>query len=73
MDNMKKEGDYTTLGQFLKVMDYVQSGGEAKHLIHTFSIQVNGENENRRGKKLYPGDQVVINGNMHEISEEDAD
>ncbi|WP_159634845.1 RNA-binding S4 domain-containing protein [Erysipelothrix anatis] len=73
MDNMKKEGDYITLGQFLKVMDYVQSGGEAKHLIHTFSIQVNGENENRRGKKLYPGDQVVINGNMHEISQEDAD
>ncbi len=70
---MKKEGDYITLGQFLKVMDYVQSGGEAKHLIHTFSIQVNGENENRRGKKLYPGDQVVINGKMHEISEEDAD
>ncbi|CAM4124138.1 RNA-binding S4 domain-containing protein [Erysipelothrix inopinata] len=64
---MKKEVPYITLGQFLKVNDYVSSGGEAKHLIHTFSIQVNGEDDNRRGRKLYPGDVVVVNGNSHII------
>lgn len=68
---MKKEVPYITLGQFLKIKDYVQSGGEAKHLIHTFSIQVNGDEENRRGRKLYPGDQVVINGEPHEIASDD--
>lgn len=67
MDSMKKEVPYITLGQFLKVNDYVSSGGEAKHLIHTFSIQVNGEDDNRRGRKLYPGDVVVVNGNSHII------
>ena len=62
---MKKTESYITLGQYLKVLDYVQSGGEAKHLIHTFSILVNGEPDNRRGRKLYTGDKVVINGNEH--------
>lgn len=64
---MEKQADYITLGQYLKLMDYVSSGGEAKRLILTFDITVNGEEENRRGKKLYPGDQVVINGDKHII------
>lgn len=64
---MKKEQAYITLGQFLKLKDYVSSGGEAKHLIRTFSIQVNGEDDNRRGKKLRNGDKVVINGDEYVI------
>lgn len=59
---MDKNNTYITLGQFLKLQDIVQSGGEAKHLIHTFSIQVNGVDDNRRGRKLYSGDVVVIDG-----------
>lgn len=62
---------YITLGQFLKLNDFVSSGGEAKHLIHTFSIQVNGVDENRRGRKLYPGDTVVVNGASFELGHED--
>lgn len=64
---MKKEQAYITLGQYLKLKDYVSSGGEAKQLIGTFSIQVNGEEENRRGKKLRNGDEVVINGDKYII------
>lgn len=71
-DDMKKNESYITLGQYLKVMDYVQSGGEAKHLIHTFTILVNDEPENRRGRKLYPGDTVIINGNSHVVDISDA-
>lgn len=66
---MKKELAYITLGQYLKLKDYVSSGGEAKHLIGTFSIQVNGEEENRRGKKLRNGDEVVINGDKYVIDD----
>lgn len=64
---MKEKPAYITLGQWLKIENYVNSGGEAKHLIHTFSITVNGDSEQRRGRKLYPGDTVVINGNEHAV------
>lgn len=70
---MEKTAAYITLGQFLKLMDIVQSGGEAKHLIHTFSIQVNGVDDNRRGRKLYAGDKVVVEGISYEVILDDAD
>lgn len=70
---MEKTTTYITLGQFLKLMDIVQSGGEAKHLIHTFSIQVNGVDDNRRGRKLYAGDIVVVDGNTYEVILDNVD
>ncbi len=53
---------FITLGQFLKLQGFVNSGGEVKHRINEFEIFVNGEKENRRGKKLYQKDDVRING-----------
>ncbi|HEY4538198.1 MAG TPA: RNA-binding S4 domain-containing protein [Erysipelothrix sp.] len=70
---MKKNEDYITLGQFLKLQDYVQSGGEAKHRINEFEIFVNGETDNRRGRKLYVGDEVQINGDHYIIESQDED
>lgn len=66
---MNKEKTYITLGQFLKMQDYVSSGGEAKHRINEFDILVNDEPEYRRGRKLYQGDRVVIDGQTYTISE----
>lgn len=51
---------YITLGQLLKYLSYVGSGGEAKIFLQTREIMLNGELENRRGKKIYPGDIIVI-------------
>lgn len=73
MKIMEIKAEYITLGQFLKLADYVNSGGEAKHLIGTFNIQVNGEDENRRGKKLYPGDVVIFEGRTHTIEKRNED
>lgn len=67
---MENKAHIMTLGQFLKYADYVSSGGEAKHLIHTFNILVNGEKENRRGKKLYEGDKVEIDGQIYTLEYE---
>ena len=53
--------DYITLGQLLKLADVIQSGGEAKIAVKTLPIQVNGELENRRGRKLYKNDEIIIN------------
>jgi S4 domain protein YaaA len=54
---------FITLGQFLKYVDLVQSGGEVKAFLAVNDIKVNGEIENRRGKKLRPNDIVVVNKN----------
>jgi len=48
------------LGQFLKLADTVQDGLEAKIRIANGDIQVNGQIETRRGKKLIHGDMVKI-------------
>lgn len=56
------EKEYITLGQLLKALGYVQTGGEAKMRIHEFDILVNGESEHRRGRKLYPHDKIFIDG-----------
>ncbi len=68
---MKQTDKMITLGQFLKLKDYVSSGGEAKMRIGEFEILVNGEKENRRGRKLYFGDKVSINGDEYIIGNED--
>lgn len=52
--------EYITLGQFLKMQDWVSSGGEAKTFLAQEKIYVNGEPESRRGRKLYPGDNVRV-------------
>ena len=48
------------LDQFLKFQQLVSSGGEAKFLIKSGSVKVNGEIETRRGRKLEKGDKVMF-------------
>ncbi|KPC75841.1 MULTISPECIES: S4 domain-containing protein YaaA [Laceyella] len=62
---MKKihiEGSYITLGQLLKMLDMIDSGGQAKHFLMDVEVKVNGEVETRRGRKLYPQDIVAVDG-----------
>lgn len=54
--------DFIKLDQFLKLMGVVQSGGEAKMIIRTGEVEVNGKVEIRRGRKLVVGDRVTCNG-----------
>ena len=51
------------LDQFLKWQNLVSSGGEAKILIQSGYIKVNGEIETRRGRKLNKGDKVMFKKN----------
>ena len=59
--------EYIKLEQFLKIADIVSTGGEAKMFLLTNEIMVNGEYENRRGRKLYNGDKVTVNSNQYQI------
>lgn len=52
--------EFIKLDQFLKVQQVVMTGGEAKHLIQSGEVLVNGEEETRRGRKLRHGDLVTV-------------
>jgi ribosome-associated protein len=52
--------DFIKLDQFLKVTEVAQSGGDAKAIIRSGEVLVNGEMELRRGRKLYDQDVVTI-------------
>jgi ribosome-associated protein len=56
-----------TLGQALKAANLVGSGGEAKVLVQTGEVQVNGEVETRRGRQLREGDVVEVGEERLEI------
>ena len=51
------------LDQFLKWNNIVASGGEAKMLINSGMVKVNGEIEKRRGRKLNKGDIIMFSNN----------
>ncbi|HET7387687.1 MAG TPA: RNA-binding S4 domain-containing protein [Nocardioidaceae bacterium] len=48
------------LGQFLKLADLIDAGGEAKALLAQGLVRVNDETETRRGRQLVPGDVVSL-------------
>ena len=51
------------LDQFLKWNNIVSTGGEAKMLIKSGQVSVNGVIEKRRGRKLNIGDVVKFSNN----------
>ncbi len=54
--------DYIKLDQFLKQKQLAASGGQAKVMVQGGEVQVNGEVELRRGRKLINGDRVEVAG-----------
>lgn len=56
----KIKGEYVTLGQFLKEENFISSGGQAKWYLQDSPVKLNKELENRRGKKIFPGDEVIV-------------
>lgn len=64
---IKINTEYITLGQFLKFASVVDSGSEAKFYLATHEISINNELDNRRGRKLRPGDIVETENETYEI------
>jgi ribosome-associated protein len=48
------------LGQFLKLADLIDNGADAKPLVQSGQVLVNGEVETRRGRQLAQGDVVTL-------------
>jgi ribosome-associated protein len=57
---LRLRGGHITLDALLKATGLAGSGGAAKVLISAGEVQVNGEAETRRGRKLRGGDEVRL-------------
>ncbi|ACQ70654.1 MULTISPECIES: S4 domain-containing protein YaaA [Exiguobacterium] len=62
MEKVSITTEYVTLGQFLKLADIISSGGQAKFFLEDVMIKVNGEQDQRRGRKLRDGDTIEVEG-----------
>lgn len=67
LEKIKINTEYIKLDQFLKFVNIVSSGSEAKFLILQNKVKVNGNIVNQRGKKLRSGDQIDIGGKIYII------
>lgn len=65
--NIREDEEFIKLGQALKKASVVGSGVEAKMVIQDGLVELNGEVEVQRGKKLYAGDIVSYNGETIKI------
>ena len=67
MKEFELNGEYIKLDQLLKAASLVSSGGEAKILILSELVKVNGEVVTQRGKKIHKGDVVAYEGEQVKI------
>jgi ribosome-associated protein YbcJ (S4-like RNA binding protein) len=62
VEDFKLNRAFITLGQLLQASGRVDSGAQAKLLVKKQRILVNGQPEDRRGRKLYAQDEIEIAG-----------
>lgn len=68
MENIAIKTEFIKLDQLLKFANITENGADAKYLITNGYVTLNGDTELRRGKKIYPGDTVVIDYEGDRIS-----
>lgn len=77
MKDLNINTEFITLGQLLKMVNAISSGGMAKWFLEQHVVHINGEEEQRRGKKLRHGDIVEIpeygNYKINELTDGSAD
>ena len=57
---LRKDEPFITLGVLLKITGLIDTGGQAKWFLAENKVLVNGEEDNRRGRKLYHGDVIEV-------------
>jgi ribosome-associated protein len=57
-----KENDYIELNQLMKIVGWVNSGGEANTFITNGDVVVNGVVETRKRNKIRVGFKIVFDG-----------
>lgn len=64
---LRSDEEYITLGTLLKISGIIDTGGQAKYFLAENIVYVNGEEENRRGRKLYRGMEVRVGNKTFSI------
>lgn len=67
MDSIQIRDDFIKLGQALKLAGLVGSGVEAKQVITSGQVKLNGQTELQRGKKISDGDVVEYGGSSFKV------
>ncbi len=67
MNEITIKDEFIKLGQALKLAGAVYSGVEAKEVILDGLVEVNGEVELRRGRKLFKGDTFTFEKESYKI------
>ncbi|MCR8658467.1 S4 domain-containing protein YaaA [Paenibacillus sp. T3-5-0-4] len=62
MKEIQISTEYIALGPFLKLSDCISTGGQAKFFLLETKVLINGEVDQRRGRKIYVGDKVDVEG-----------
>ena len=65
---LEENEPYITLNVLLKITGIIDTGGMAKFYLAENPVKVNGEDENRRGRKLYPDDVIEVEGKTFVIA-----
>ncbi|GAA3203099.1 RNA-binding S4 domain-containing protein [Dactylosporangium cerinum] len=68
MIDVQIRDDMIRLGQFLKLANVLETGGEGKDLIAYGEVTVNGEVDRRRGRQLHRGDVVHTLGQTFRVA-----
>ena len=68
MENITIREEFIKLGQALKAAGMVESGVDAKEVIESGLVKVNGVVEYQRGKKLRGGEEIFFNGETIKIN-----
>ncbi|MBO4919169.1 MAG: S4 domain-containing protein YaaA [Erysipelotrichaceae bacterium] len=67
IEKVEIKEDFITLGQFLKLVDLISSGGEVKYFLAENTVLINHETDNRRGRKLYKNDLIEVASKTYRI------
>ena len=65
--NIEISGEYIKIGQLLKKMKIISSGGMAKNFLENNNVKINGKIIKKRSSKIRPGDTVWIGYNVYNI------
>jgi ribosome-associated protein len=62
MPTIPLRGEHITLAQAVKVAGLADTGGQAKHLVRSRAVRVNGAIADQPGRKLRAGDRFQVDG-----------
>lgn len=70
---LQPKHDFIQLNQLLKLLNLVETGGEANQVISEGYVIVNNNKETQKRKKLYQGDVIEFDGQTIIIEATDSE